>query len=118
MYHEATKNGQYFRGFYPLKKLFFPTPGSSSSFTKIANYAGVSAKVLRKLRLCGSLISFTPTANSTNKYQKYKSVELGDQLMIYCRKEDFFFYHTVIANTKRKRKTKTRTQDTRMCIQA
>ena len=31
-------------------KVFFPTPGSSSSFTKIAEYAGASAKVLRKLR--------------------------------------------------------------------
>ena len=36
MYHEAAKkNGQYFRGFYPPQKAFFPTPGSSLSFTKI-----------------------------------------------------------------------------------
>ena len=52
MYHEAAKKSwQYFRGFHPLKKLFFPTPGSSLSFTKIADYAGALAKVLRKLRI-------------------------------------------------------------------
>ena len=45
MYHEAAKkNGQYFRGFYPPQKAFFPTPGSSLSFTKIA-------ATLQKLRL-------------------------------------------------------------------
>ena len=38
------KNGQYFRGFYPPQKAFFPTPGSSLSFTKIA-------ATLQKLRL-------------------------------------------------------------------
>ena len=45
MYHEAAKkNGQYFRGYYPPQKAFFPTPGSSLSFTKIA-------ATLQKLRL-------------------------------------------------------------------
>ena len=40
----ASKNGQYFRGFYPPQKAFFPTPGSSLSFTKIV-------ATLQKLRL-------------------------------------------------------------------
>ena len=69
------KVGSILGGFTPSKNFFFPTPGSSSSFTKIANYAGVSAKVLRKLWLCGGLISFTPTANSTNKLDLSKLCE-------------------------------------------
>ena len=45
MYHEAAKKtGSILGGFTPLKKLFFPTPGSSLSFTKIA-------ATLQKLRL-------------------------------------------------------------------
>ena len=52
------KSGKYFRGFYPLKKLFFPTPGSSLSFTKIAEYA-VAGRAWSRYFLTAALLSTT-----------------------------------------------------------
>ena len=79
MYHEAAKKSwQYFRGFYPLKKLFFPTPGSSLSFTKIADYAEMTdllyrsnaaiRKLLRKLRIMREPhIIYTPPIGGSHR---------------------------------------------------
>ena len=58
--HEATKSWQYFRGFYPLKKLFFQPQRPVWVLQKLRIMRGPQLKFYENCGLCGSLISFTP----------------------------------------------------------
>jgi len=61
MYHEAAKKSwQYFRGLYPLKKIFFQPQGPVWVLQKLRIMRGPQLKFYKNCGLCGSLISFTP----------------------------------------------------------